>query len=753
MKTASLTDNFDAALDGAIWTTNTGAYTSHGELVFPVNPTGVTLSTGYSYDMLDSHLYIELANLPMQSGTEFDLEFGALDAGFDISPTFRIVNNFEGDERYYLYFSESGDLSQFEPFDPAEDRWLRIRYSTDGQTLYWETSRDGIVWIERHTSGTPSLYDPNTLASVKVYIHTNDTSGEGDYLLHLDNLNLPKLPDPSSQPSYVYKHYKAGVYQGTLKVGNELNFTSEIGANSAPMTVIIPTDLELTSPSYSDNFIVDEVGDNIIDKNGNSLLYSSAFSIEGVPTVGDVITVTEFSAFYPRGLVIYSGIVITLATNYADNNVELQCLSEGVRLDNYLVNIKDEQSVVSSASANATIGVSQSTTPTSALTSRIAQTFQVASATDVTSVDVDITALNAAPVGYSFYIRQGTPLSAGSTLYSASGYFLETGSTKIKLAMPVSLAASTTYFFELRNTSGNHGARVEFSISSTAGYANGAEYAYSNNGGWVSTAYDMVFTINEASGTGVNQFNSYDPGVIARELLEGFEQTAGTVKHSDSSVRTTSTTVSYTFTFNTYYEALKKCVELAPSNWYFSVDPGTGLVTFDRKRGAVHILTKGKVSHFDVALSLEDVINNVYFSGGDTGAGKNLLVNKNDAQSIEDYGQWLNLPTDSRVTDQTSGELIAQGLIDQHSQPRLRSAGVEVPISYYNISALRQGQVVTFAGYAPIINDAELQIVRVQRYADRVRLALEVLPPSVTKRIEDIRRNLLVQETLNNPEL
>ena len=70
----------------------------------------------------------------------------------------------------------------------------------------------------------------------------------------------------------------------------------------------------------------------------------------------------------------------------------------------------------------------------------------------------------------------------------------------------------------------------------------------------------------EDTGSTTVPYLSKDPSDILREVLDNYQSQGGRLTY-DSSIETTGTEVSYTFKSTTIYDALKKCLELAPAGW------------------------------------------------------------------------------------------------------------------------------------------------------------------------------------------
>lgn len=260
-------------------------------------------------------------------------------------------------------------------------------------------------------------------------------------------------------------------------------------------------------------------------------------------------------------------------------------------------------------------------------------------------------------------------------------------------------------------------------------------------------SFDLDQYVVEDSGDTTVAFNSYDPSDIIKDLLDVFPSVT---TYDTGTISDTGTTVSYTFNTNTYKEALDKCLELAPSDWFYYIDPATNFVYFrERPSTPDHYFYLGKhIENLDLKSSILSVVNDVLFSGGEV-SGENLFVRRTESVAANTR-RGLKRFSDNRVTLQTSAEIIADGEIERNNQV-LYTTKITVLAATYPISTINLGDMVSFRNFDSFVDSLELQVIRMNRGIDRIELELGTLLPRVNKRIEDIKRNLILQETENNP--
>lgn len=268
--------------------------------------------------------------------------------------------------------------------------------------------------------------------------------------------------------------------------------------------------------------------------------------------------------------------------------------------------------------------------------------------------------------------------------------------------------------------------------------------------GWDLNQYPII----DDDGKTTVAFNSLDPSEIVRRGIDKFveDSTAEQVTYtnrSTTSVSNTSTVVSYTFRNNTYADLLKKSIELMPSAWYFRVDLGDNLV-YVRPRSDTpqHLFYLGKhIKALDLRGSILDSVNRVLFTGGGDPA---LYKDYSEApaqytrRSLEQY-------SDARVELESSADIISEGIIEQANKIKYRST-VEILAKQYDIESIQVGDVVGFRNFDNFVDLLQMQIVGKTYTPDVAQLQLDTIPPTMNKRLEDIRRNLVVQENQNIPD-
>lgn len=261
------------------------------------------------------------------------------------------------------------------------------------------------------------------------------------------------------------------------------------------------------------------------------------------------------------------------------------------------------------------------------------------------------------------------------------------------------------------------------------------------------------FPITTSDGKTTVPFLSKDPSQIVKDAVDKFmadSSSYGTYTTRDSlSIDDTGTVVSYTFRANTYKDVLEKTLELMPSNWYFRVGLGDNLVYYkERQATPQHLFYLGKhIKSLDLKGSIINSTNRVLFTGG---GEPNLYIDRSEVPA-DRTRRTLKMMSDNRVTVLDSAEIIADGAIDG-SNKRLFRTTIEILTKQYDIESISVGETVGFRNFGNEVDTFTMQILGLTYTPDSVQLQLETKPPTVSKRLQDITRNLLVNENQNVPD-
>lgn len=294
--------------------------------------------------------------------------------------------------------------------------------------------------------------------------------------------------------------------------------------------------------------------------------------------------------------------------------------------------------------------------------------------------------------------------------------------------------------------------------------------------------WDLANKILESGSNTEVAYLSDDPSDIFKDILDKYSALSGTfLDYSVSSVETTGTTVSYTFNTNNYQDALKKVIELCPDGWYFRIG-GDNIVSLKaREATPTHKFTIGKdILSYSPEKRFENIVNTVYFRGGDTGGGVYLYKKYTNSSSVTAYGTRAHVLVDQRITVSGTADILADRLLDARSSPEIRvvlkvldsnvqKSGSETG---YDIESIKVGETCQILNATSkfynlwdesfwdidawdydITNLAgsQLQIMSIDYSPDYAILELSNKQPDISKRIEDIDRNWKDNVTVDNP--
>lgn len=260
-------------------------------------------------------------------------------------------------------------------------------------------------------------------------------------------------------------------------------------------------------------------------------------------------------------------------------------------------------------------------------------------------------------------------------------------------------------------------------------------------------------------------YSSQDPSVIFKDIIDKYNST---IDYTASSVETSGTTVSYTFTFITYLEAIKKTLELCPAYWYWYIDANNAIYLSSTNFDTVnHKLYLGKeVSEITAKKSIDELKNIVYFKGG----GSPPLYKKYERTSSQTaYGIREEQISDERVTVTATAQIIADKFLDEKDHP-ISIVSIKIfddsmdTSKGYDIESLKPGQMIqifhpNFETKVTLWDVAlwdvdfwdfdiryslglPMQIRKINYNYDYAILELTTKAEDIAFRIEDINRNL-----------
>lgn len=482
---------------------------------------------------------------------------------------------------------------------------------------------------------------------------------------------------------------------------------------------------------------------------------------EPMTTESDQIVMVEDGA--PAGRDLFTGYVEEWEDNIGGSEtVSAHLISHSHELNNIMLETADV-AVVTNTTATGEDGLSGGG-PTD--NTGVGQSFTMVGSVPVSRITIPMKRWGGDyPESYpkvTLTLRVATPTSPGAVVATAEAYVYDREFSDVSFIFNdyPDLTNATVYSFELtcdqNKTGGSPTYPVTFQTGTT--YAGGSGYKYVA-GSWAVATYDMLFKLYQAGGDTTVPYLSQDPSQMRRSILEFAKSRGARVTYDLESIEDTGTVVSYTFKSNTVAEALAKTLELAPADWYSWYDLGLNVDHFHARPTVVDkTLTVGKdIVQVGYSRTMRNIVNDVYFSGGGDPA---LFKRTQDSASRNQWRRALAKISDNRVVVEDTAVTMSEARIERYADPVYVGTGTIISqVNYTNdeiagntyLEDYLLGMLFGFNGSGSVLDDLQLQHVGYTYNPDTLDIEVGNLMPPVSKRIEDIRRNLDVLEQQNNP--
>lgn len=569
------------------------------------------------------------------------------------------------------------------------------------------------------------------------------------------------------EKKYIYQISRSGVFLGVLQ-DIQSEFTIQQDINTAGVALQIEVANTADRQFEATEQILTEEGLPITDELGQPLLTERQPDIVGnangkaLIRNNNTIAVYEVSPDYPNGKIVFSGWISRWKASYGNtDNIVINCLSNGSELDNYL--ILGAQTVdQSQASQNNTAQAysiyggkasqyqmqGQTFTPGTGITSLSAILLKLAASNTVAqTVSVK---LWQSPADFSF----GNPPLATTSLTISS---TSPADYTFTFPTPVLVNAGQSYFFSIQADDGGRGNGVLIYFQTSDVYAGGDMYGavYPGFFALYSGLFDLYFKTYYTAGATSSPYSSQDPTAILRSIVDGYVNRGGTINYASGTTVLTNTSRSYTFKVNTILEGIKKCLELAPFDWYWYIAPGTNVLYFkETSTTADHKMIYGRhIQSLDIQASAEEVKTQAYFTGGDTGGNVYLYQSLASSAAVlaANAGRvGMIRMNDNRVTLSDTATALMTNFLAGNNAENYQSS-ITVNAKTYDVTLFNPGATIGFAGFGSFVDNLILQIVHIEYHGDYVVLGLGKLPRRASAQVEDINRTLNDVTTIYNP--
>lgn len=574
--------------------------------------------------------------------------------------------------------------------------------------------------------------------------------------------------------SHLYKVYRNGAFQGLLpNVTSDFGFSQDINTAGSQITVTAAVSPDTSALPVS----------TLDDEDGNPLQTEDGFdlTIEGVEPIvslgggdglianGNKLQVWEYSQYHPNGICMFLGEIENWQASFGGDNqdeqINILVYSDGQDLANDIAtgNPYDEDQVVESgdgSSGNITFLINNLTFG-SGFFDAVGQTITTGAAVT-----------NIARVVFSFIVGDGDLLittlwpdvaTANASTDGVTGSLgtvrtvinLPLGGQKaIDFVTPIPVSSSTSYFLTF---SAGVGSQMATPGITPGTYSGGDVYTKDSfSGGWglyesLSGNASMYIQTYSSLGETATEFDSEDITDMFKSIMNNYGARGGAITYTDDSVDETGSVLSYIFNTALVSDSINTLLTLAPDGFYWYVDIGTNIIYFKQSSTTPDLwITKGKeINSLTLVATIENIKNVDYEIGGAVG-GSNLFSIYTDATSLSQFGRRLNIHTDNRVTVQSTQDAIGESYISENKSEQFQTS-VTLLDGQIDITTLKPGQIVGFRGFGTFVDRLTLQIMRINYTPEQATLTLGALPPRVNITLAQITRNLLAQETINNP--
>lgn len=478
----------------------------------------------------------------------------------------------------------------------------------------------------------------------------------------------------------------------------------------------------------------------------------------------------------PDRLILYTGTIDTFEVDYDTGQVLLTIFNNAKQLGEHIYKSSDALDDSNTSGATAVVFVVKKYDEADQTALIFSITTQ-GSTTDITSIDLAVKTTYADivdPVNsrLSIYssLADAQNLASDNSIGSTDREFFlnQVGYLTWKFSEPVTVTPLTTYYVRLEVT--------EVSGTEINVYSENGGTSYYGDGSFSSYSYTPFYRVRRSDNSTTVTHTATEVASVIKDILDRHQELGGGVSYSALSIQPTGSTMTYTFNSNTCLEAIDKCFDFLPSNYTYFIDPATSIFYLKQvNEEADHMLHRGhSVSSLRIRNTIEDIKTRAYFTGGDTGSGI-LYKRYTDLAGVQQYGVREERIVDGRVTVEATADDIISRRFDIKTIPEVRME-VEVPDNTvregYNIEIIAPGDTVRVHGY----DDGE--VPRIDYFtldedyldynlykpgslisrADRVTLTpskaslfLDSQPTFINKSLEQVRNDLIKDQTLDNP--
>ena len=590
------------------------------------------------------------------------------------------------------------------------EQFLYTRLREDDGTMYIEYSLDGedwTAWVDNEID-----FDNDIIRDELRFESYMTATGPATLYAVLNNI---EITDSKNQLLAI-----------ETEASGDLEFDEQINTPASATDIELPYD-PLNVPSHCDigNFVETYVNffDNgliqnepILDQNSEPILDQNSEPIYGVVLLGNIPE--EFN------ILKFSGYIDSIDYDYDNGTIILHLVSHGEVMSNSIVS-GDEDIDVSV--------ISQTTHNSTESTNNRRQTFTLAKSTKVDAVAMRVSATGGG--GSQAVIGSGNTTIAASHVYLWSGSLSEQELT-YRFDNSLYLEAGT-YWVQADG--------VSWRYQNSNVLDGGSRQQYSG-GSWSNVTGDAYLKV-------LSQQPDYDIALsgdsqaVAQDLFERSLRLDYAPLYLDD-VEQTDYSININLNIDTAKNALQALYRQLPTGWFYHIDIGTGAIRIkDRNAEPDHLLVYGRdFTGMKVTKDITDIVNEVYYIGGDIAEDQKLTIRVDDPESIAEYRKGLTILSNDKVTRYDTAALFANNTIANNNTPRLTT---EITLSAlkYNIEAVRIGDVIKIVNGDTDVLAASLVVASINYSPNEITISLDSAPRNISRTIDAIQRDLENQST------
>lgn len=583
--------------------------------------------------------------------------------------------------------------------------------------------------------------------------------------------------------THIYKVTRAdGVYLGLLKnVTSEFEQVRDVNAiGVAPITINVSQSID--TPREAVKIITTEDGKAITTEDGIALVTEGSEQVFNTTNAqiknGNKIEIIEVSEHHPNGTTVFTGRIRKWKGKIGTtNDILLTVYPLSVDLKNYLAK-SDETLDKSNTTAGQTF---QCYGGAGSSARKVVYKYSFNSATlayfvgNISTVTLKLKAHSATATDVTLHVfNSGTGTDLNAILTATDDVSNAVRSTTVTVSSttaaeynfvfdtPLTIDDPNSYCFAITATGSssqgvdaylNH-SNVDsqgFLFSRRPGTSSDWLIGYDNTGdfGYYGDIFYRFYTVPPYTKYTLTNF---DPTDFARTVIRNYGGEGGVVTYTDESIENTGITISsYTFSTMRVSEMLDLLLTMCPSGFYYTVDPGTNVLTFRKQSTtADHVLQLGvDIDDIGFGASTEELINATYVTGGEI-AGENIFVYRDDATSIAANGKELDLLVNLGAEDTSTAQALAQNNVDKNKSEYYET---EFTIDYSkDMTAYAPGDTIGFSGFGTSIDSIIIPIVSTSRSSYQLTGYLGKLPFRQADFLNQTSDQLKQLQTINNPQ-